>query len=162
VERLMREDIAPTLEPMDGFDAQAYIDAILARFRNSEIRHRLGQIAWDGSQKIPVRLLGTIGDALAAGRPIDRLCLPIAAWMHVVRRQAQAGNALEDPMAATLASIGATLIGDARQDVTAFLALGTVFDAAGDDAGVVDAIVRAYAALGDATPAEVARALTTA
>ncbi|PBS13295.1 mannitol dehydrogenase [Lysobacteraceae bacterium NML93-0792] len=159
VERLMREDIAPTLAPMDGFDARAYIDAILARFRNPAIRHRLAQIAWDGSQKIPVRLLGTISDALAAGRSIDGLCLPVAAWMHVVRRQAQAGVALDDPMADRLASIGATMTVDARQDVTAILALAPVFDAVVDDARIVDALVRAYAALGNATPAEVARAL---
>lgn len=159
VERLMREGIAPTLAAMDGFDAHAYIDAILARFRNPAIRHRLGQIAWDGTQKIPVRLLGTISDARAAGRSIDRLCLPIAAWMHFVRRQAQAGVALDDPMADRLASIGATMIVDARQDVTAILELDPMFDAVVDDARIVDALVRAYAALGDAAPADVARAL---
>lgn len=159
VERLMREDIAPTLAAMDGFDARAYIDAILARFRNPAIRHRLAQIAWDGSQKLPVRLFGTISDAHAAGRPIDRLCLPVAAWMHFVRRQAQTGVALDDPMADRLASIGATMIVDARQDVTAILALDPMFDAVVDDARIVDALVRAYAALGDAAPADVARAL---
>jgi len=51
VERLMREDIVPSLDAPRGFDPGVYIDAILARFRNPAIRHRLSQIAWDGSQK---------------------------------------------------------------------------------------------------------------
>lgn len=162
LERLMREDIAPTLGAMDGFDAQGYVGAILARFRNAAIRHRLAQIAWDGSQKIPVRLLGTIADARSAGRPIDRLCLPVAAWMHFVRRQAQAGVALDDPMASMLADIGATMSGEAQHDVTALLVIEAMFGAVAGDARIVDALVHAYVALGDATPDEVARALSTA
>ena len=38
----------------------------------------------DGSQKLPQRLLGTIRDRLAAGAPIDRLALGVAAWMRYV------------------------------------------------------------------------------
>lgn len=159
VERLMREDIAPTLAAMDGFDAQAYIDAILARFRNPAIRHRLAQIAWDGTQKLPVRLFGTLHDALAAGRRIDRLCLPLAAWMHFVRRQAQAGVALDDPMAATLAELGIAMTDDAPRDVAALLAIEAMFGSVAGDVQVVDALVHAYAELGAGTPADVARAL---
>ena len=162
VERLMREDIAATLAAMQGFDAQAYAGAILARFRNPAIQHRLGQIAWDGSQKIPVRLLGTIADALDAGRAVDRLCLPVAAWMQFVRRQALAGVALNDPMASELADIGAGLRGDASRDVAALLALDPVFGRMARNAPFVDALVRAYASLGSAAPGEVARALRAA
>ncbi|KLJ00387.1 mannitol dehydrogenase family protein [Luteimonas sp. FCS-9] len=146
VERLMREDIAPTLDVPVGLDLDAYIGAILDRFRNPAIAHRLAQIAWDGSQKLPVRLLGTIRDALAAGRPIDRLCLPIAAWMHFVRRQARDGVALVDPMADSLAKIGREATGEA-EDVARFLVLREVFGEAAGEAAIVDAIARGYAAL---------------
>ncbi|WP_024891941.1 mannitol dehydrogenase family protein [Luteimonas huabeiensis] len=148
-ERLMREDIAPTLDAPAGLDLDAYIAAILERFRNPAIAHRLAQIAWDGSQKLPVRLLGTLRDARAAGRPIDRLCLPIAAWMQFVRRQAQAGVALADPMAEALARIGRAATGDAQADVARFLALAEVFGRA--DAGLASALVEAYRRL-DAGP----------
>ncbi|MFC4728228.1 mannitol dehydrogenase family protein [Coralloluteibacterium thermophilus] len=148
LERLMREDIAPTLDAPAGFDAQAYVGAILERFRNPAIRHRLAQIAWDGSQKIPVRLLGTLHDALAAGRPIDRLCLPVAAWMHFVRRQARNGVALVDPMADVLADIGRGTTGQAQDDVAAFLRLDAVFGEMAGERRFVDALVVAYAALG--------------
>lgn len=159
VERLMRQDIVPTLKLPRGFDPDAYIDAILARFRNPAIAHRLAQIAWDGSQKIPVRLLGTIADALAAGRPIGRLCLPVAGWLHFVRRQARHGVPIVDPLAETLAAIGRATTGEATHDVAAFLAMDIVFGVLAADTRFREVLARAYAALGDATQTQVARAL---
>ncbi len=160
VARLMREDIVPTLALPAGFDVEAYVAAILDRFSNPSIRHLLAQIAWDGSQKIPVRLLGTIVDARAAGRRIDRLCLPVAGWLHFVVRQAKAGVALVDPMDATLSRVGRAAGGDTARDVDAFLALDGIFAALADDVEFVEALRGAYAALGDAGPGAVARALT--
>lgn len=102
IETLMRQDIAPTLPG----DQNGYIDAILKRFRNPAIRHRLSQIAWDGSQKLPIRLLATARDTLAAGRPVERLARPVAAWMRFIERQARAGAAIVDPLAETLTAVG--------------------------------------------------------
>jgi fructuronate reductase len=161
VERLMREAIAPNVAAPRGFDAQRYAGAILERFRNPAIAHRLSQIAWDGSQKIPVRLLGTIVDALAAGRPVDRLCLPVAGWMHFVRRQAHNGVALVDPLDDALTTTGLAMTGQGG-DVDAFLALDAVFAPLSHDARFVAALRGAYAALGDGSPAAVVRALSDA
>ncbi|HEY0504777.1 MAG TPA: mannitol dehydrogenase family protein [Lysobacter sp.] len=161
VERLMREAIAPNVKAPRGFDAQRYAGAILERFRNPAIQHRLLQIAWDGSQKLPVRLLGTIADALAAGRPIDRLCLPVAGWMRFVRRQANAGVALVDPLADALAAVGRATTGGAT-DVHAFLQLDAVFAPLSADARFVEVLRAAYASLGDGSPDAVAKALSDA
>ncbi len=147
VATLMREDIVATLTPVPGFDAGRYIEAILARFRNPAIRHLLAQIAWDGSQKIPLRLLGTISDALAAGRRIDRLCVPVAAWMRFVVRQSQAGVDLIDPRAAELAGIGRSCNGDLAGDVARFLALDIGWGALAAEPQVVAALQAAYAGL---------------
>src|SRR5207237_10505124 len=57
VQRLMGQEIAPTLVVPDGFDLHAYQDQLRARWGNSAVRHRLVQIAMDGSQKLPNRLL---------------------------------------------------------------------------------------------------------
>ncbi|WP_369915098.1 mannitol dehydrogenase family protein [Xanthomonas sp. NCPPB 3005] len=160
VETLMREDIASTLQPMPGFDPQHYTGAILARFRNPAIAHRLAQIAWDGSQKLPVRLLGTIADALAAGRRIDRLCLPIAAWMQFVRRQARESVALVDPMSDVLTGIGRGATGDAGHDVNAFLALDAVFSPLSEDARFTQALRDTYATLGGCGTEDVERSLS--
>jgi fructuronate reductase len=162
IEQLMRESIAPAITLPQGMDAGHYIDAILQRFRNPSIRHRLSQIAWDGSQKLPVRLLSTITDALAQGRPIHALCLPIAAWMHFVRRQATRGVALVDPLNDALTAIGLACTGAPAADVDRFLPLDSVFAPLSAQAPFVSALRETYAALGDATPPSVAQALTAA
>jgi fructuronate reductase len=121
VERMIREDIVPSLEP-SPLDLDTYAAEILQRFRNPAIGHRLSQIAWDGSQKLPYRLLGTLADASAAGRPLARLAVPIAAWMLFVERQAKAGAQIVDPLADRLAE--AVAAGDT---VAGLLALRQVF-----------------------------------
>ncbi len=127
VERLMREDIAPSLgQPTTAVTAH-YIDAILRRFRNPELRHLLAQIAWDGSKKLPIRLIATVQEAIQAGRPIARLAVPLGAWMCFVVRQAKNGVPIVDPAADRLAEIGCACTGDARVDVARFLKLEQVF-----------------------------------
>ena len=105
VERLMIDDISPTLQP-SPIDLRAYTSEVLARFRNPAIRHLLSQIAWDGSQKLPYRLLDTIADALAAGRTVDRLAVPIAAWIEFIKRQSRSGADIVDPLAGPLSDAG--------------------------------------------------------
>jgi fructuronate reductase len=129
VTTMMKEDVRPTLRTPRGLDLDAYIDAILRRFRNPAIRHALAQIAWDGSQKLPFRLLATISDNLEAGRPIERLCIPVAGWMHFVRRQAARGERVTDPLSERLFEIGGACENRARHDVPAFLGLHSVFPA---------------------------------
>ena len=145
VHRLMREDIAPTLPETKGLNLDAYIPQILGRFRNPSIRHLLSQIAWDGSQKLPFRLLGTIADAVADGRPLERLCVPVAAWMLFAARQAAGPEPLVDPLADRIAAIAAA---PTETQVARFLALETVFprDLAGDRR-FASAVERAYRTL---------------
>ena len=150
VRRLMLEDIAPTVRPPEGLDVAAYVEALLDRFRNPAIEHRLSQIAWDGSQKIPIRVLATVADAIAAGAPLDRLAVPVAAWMRFVIRQAGAAIVLTDPMQGQLADLGRACDGDAARDVAKFLGLEAVFPRAlASHAGFVAAIERAFRRLPD-------------
>jgi len=127
VATMMKRDILPTLKAPRGLDLRLYIQAILKRFCNPSIRHALAQIAWDGSQKLPFRLLGTLRDNLEAGRPIDRLCVPIAAWMHFVRRKAAAGEEVVDPLGRRLYDIGRSCQNRAAADLPMFLTLESVF-----------------------------------
>ncbi len=143
--RLMREDIAPTLEAGPTLDLEAYSADVLARFANPALRHELAQIAWDGSKKLPVRLLGTVEDALAAGRSVRRLAVPIAAWMLFVREQIGAGRPLVDPLAAVLT---ACVSGGIEADVDRFLGLGAVFPATlAQSSDFREAVHAAHAAL---------------
>ena len=127
VEHLMRNDIAASLGESPGLNVPAYIDDVLGRFRNPGIRHLLSQIAWDGSKKLPVRLLATVAEALQTGRSIDALALPIAAWMRFIVRQSKAGALIVDPAAAHLTELGQACTGEAAHDVGSFLAIGTMF-----------------------------------
>lgn len=138
-ERLMRDDIAPSITPPAEMDLSAYIADVLARFANPAIAHQLAQIAWDGSQKLPYRLCDTIRDARASGRSVERLAVPIAAWFRFLELRKAGGETLVDPRAdALLARAG---------DVRALLALVEVFGDLGADAVFVAAVERAYAAL---------------
>lgn len=146
---MMAKDIIPTLTAPRGLDLAQYAEAILARFRNPEIRHYLSQIAWDGSQKLPFRILGTLTETLDAGRSIERLAIPLAAWMRFVALRAKAGEAITDPLAEALTALGVAATGEAKTDVAAFLALDTVFPAAlVGNPTFVAALEKAYADLG--------------
>jgi len=138
-ERLMRQDIAPSIMPPAEMDLSAYIADVLARFANPAIAHQLAQIAWDGSQKLPYRLCDTIRDARAAGRSVERLAIPIAAWFRFLELRKAGGETLVDPRAdALLARAG---------EPAALLAMCDVFGDLGRDAVFVAAVERAYAAL---------------
>lgn len=153
VERMMRRDVTASLTPARGLDPDRYIGQILARFRNPAIVHRLAQIAGDGSQKIPIRLLEPIAEALKAGRPIDRLSVGVAAWMRFVRRQALAGAAIVDPIAPQLTAVGLACSGGAPEDVSRFLAIRSVFPASIADAPQLHAaLASAYERLGGGHP----------
>ena len=142
----MRRDIAVSLQAPE-LDVADYIGRILERFRNPAIVHKLSQIAWDGSQKLQFRLLETASEALAAGRPVDRLAVGVAAWIRFVVRQTRAGAAITDPLAEVLAA-AACGCSDGAGDVDRFLALSEVFP--GDlaaDPRFRSAVVGAYLGL---------------
>ena len=146
VDRLWRSEIIPALTPPPGTDLVAYADALAARYANPAIRHRTWQIAMDGSQKLPQRILGTIAEGRAAGRPVPGLTLAVAAWMRYASGRDEAGGTIEvkDPLAPQMAALWRD---DPAATVDGFLALSQVFPAVlRDDAGfraeLTDALTR--------------------
>ena len=75
-----------------------YTKALLARFDNPELAHRLDQIAMDGSQKLPYRFLDTLRDG---GSPM--LIQAVRAWMTFCQEQTEKGIPLYDPKAKEIA-----------------------------------------------------------
>jgi fructuronate reductase len=147
VERLIRDDIAASLRP-SPLDLDAYAGDILERFRNPAIGHKLAQIAWDGSQKLPYRLLDAVADAMAAGRPVERLAVPVAGWMLFVQRQARAGADIVDPLAGKLREIGRE-----SEPVEPLLALREIFPArVAENPAFRAAVKRAAAAMREEGP----------
>ena len=129
VERQMADEIVPTLPAPPGIDLRRYCAQLLERFRNAALPHRTRQIAMDGSQKLPQRLLDTVRDRLAAGASIDHLTLAVAGWIRYASGRDEAGAVIEvqDPLAPAFARI----VHDAAQDpvriADGFLDLSSVF-----------------------------------
>jgi fructuronate reductase len=104
---LMHRDVEPTVAVPDDFDLRAYEAQVLERFANPGLRHRTLQIAMDGSQKLPQRLLDTVRDRRRAGAEPVFAALGVASWMRFVSaRRSDGGRALtvDDPLAHEIAA----------------------------------------------------------
>ena len=94
--QLMRNEAAPTITPAPGQDLDAYADALIARFANPSLNHRLIQIAMDGSQKIPQRWLETLAHNQAQGRTCPAIREGLSAWIHHLQGH---NGPVDDPLA---------------------------------------------------------------
>ncbi|TDW30582.1 mannitol dehydrogenase family protein [Cryobacterium psychrophilum] len=141
------EDILPTLETPPGLDLAEYSDSVLERFTNPNLPHTTVQVAMDGSQKLPTRILGTVVDCLAAAHTPEGLALTVAAWItFVVSTLTVHGTRLDDPLAELLQKTAARADAIAEDPVglvERFLALEQIFPAdVRESAAFRDAIVR--------------------
>lgn len=68
-------------------EIESYRAALLERFGNPRMRHRLAQIAADGSQKVAVRIVPALKLERAAGRSAPGATRAIAAWLWYLRNQ---------------------------------------------------------------------------
>lgn len=125
---LMTEEAMPTL-PMDAISLASYRDALIERFANPALKHRTWQIAMDGSQKLPQRLLGTIRDRLQKGQSANRAALGVAAWMRYVTGVDESSKEIDvkDPLAASFRQIAATAAGEPSKLVDGLLAVKEIF-----------------------------------
>jgi fructuronate reductase len=78
-------DEASVHVPLPAAELTAYRAALLERFANPRIRHTLAQIAADGSQKIPIRVLPVLRGERAAGRMPAGAVRILAAWVAHLR-----------------------------------------------------------------------------
>jgi fructuronate reductase len=91
---------APHLE-LPAREVVDYRTALLDRFGNQNIRHLLGQIAADGSQKIRIRAVPVIRAEQAAGRSASGATRLIAAWVaHLRGNGAPVNDAMADEVQA--------------------------------------------------------------
>ena len=125
---LMTKEVAPTLD-MPGTDLGAYRDALLDRFANPALQHRTWQIAMDGSQKLPQRLLSIITDRLKTNASFNRLALGVAAWIIYASGTNEKGAAIDvrDPLADRLRALAEQTGNDADKRTNAFLQVKEVF-----------------------------------
>jgi fructuronate reductase len=127
---LWRQEILPTVPQPEGEDLTRYTASLFERYRNPAIRHRTWQIAMDGSQKLPQRILGTIADRLARDQVPTGLCLTVAAWMRYVGGKDEQGAVIDvrDPMAGRFRALSGAG-GTAAAKVERFLEITDIFPA---------------------------------
>ena len=142
---LMMQEQAPTLSMPEGTDLNAYATLLIERFSNPSLRHRTWQIAMDGSQKLPQRLLDPVRLHLQNGSGWRHLALGIAGWMRYTHGVDEQGQVIDvvDPMQAEFQRINQQFQGAER--VTALLGLSGIFghDLA-ENADFVETIIAEY------------------
>ena len=142
---LMMQEQAPTLSMPEGTDLNAYATLLIERFSNPSLRHRTWQIAMDGSQKLPQRLLDPVRLHLQNASSWRHLALGVAGWMRYTHGVDEQGQAIDvvDPMLAEFQHINQQYQGAER--VTALLGLSGIFghDLA-ENAGFVETIIATY------------------
>ncbi|WP_242138220.1 mannitol dehydrogenase family protein [Sphingomonas sp. TREG-RG-20F-R18-01] len=142
VDAMIRAEIVPILPRVAGFDHDAYRAAVLARFRNPAIVHRLEQIAADGSQKLPYRLGDTLAAHRARGELPRHVVAALGCWVAFLMQRARGGVAIVDPAGEALAL--AARDGDAAAVLGRLVSAGLGFDPAlAQDAMVMTAVAAA-------------------
>ncbi|HEM7949262.1 mannitol dehydrogenase family protein [Citrobacter koseri] len=124
---LMLEEQAPTLN-VTGVDLTRYADMLIARYSNTGLRHRTWQIAMDGSQKLPQRMLDSVRWHLVHHHRFDLLALGVAGWMRYVGGVDEQGNRIDvsDPLLPVLQNaVMQSTEGEAR--VKALLGVEAIF-----------------------------------
>ena len=124
---LMLNEQAPTLK-VKGVDLGRYADLLIARYSNPALRHRTWQIAMDGSQKLPQRMLDSVRWHLVHQTPFPLLALGVAGWMRYVGGIDEQGNAIDvsDPQLAVIqAAVNESAEGESR--VNALLGIEAIF-----------------------------------
>ena len=122
-------EISEVLHAPKGVNPADYIESLKLRFRNPALKHRTAQIACDGSQKLPQRLLAPLRDRIAKGLASPAIATAVAAWMHFVVKTAYTpGAVLSDPLAAEIL-VQAKMSTDAASIVRNLLAIKVIFGA---------------------------------
>ncbi|MEP6789851.1 MAG: mannitol dehydrogenase family protein [Ramlibacter sp.] len=110
-------------------EAGAYRDALLARFANPALQHKVHQIASDFSKKIPQRWVPPVTAGLAAGAPVEHLAFAGAAWMRYCLGEDESGlrYTLSDPLAPSLLAAAQANRGNAEATVQALMGIEAVW-----------------------------------
>ncbi len=129
VETYHAREAGETVSAPEGFDIEFYKGQLRDRFRNKSLKHRTWQIAMDGSQKLPQRLLHTLQDQLQGAGHIDIITLGVAAWIRYVSGVDEKGQPIEvsDPLAETLRAACDSAKGDPAAMVKAVVSIKEVF-----------------------------------
>ncbi len=124
-------EAAKTLDPVPGVDLARYAGDLVRRFANPAMAHETYQIAMDGTQKLPQRLIEPALAAQERGLALDAYCFAVAAWMRYALGVDESGGAyaLRDPREGEITAALSGCGRDVSMIVDALLALPGLFPA---------------------------------
>lgn len=109
VELLMLREVVPLLEIPDGFNVVEYEESLISRFKNNQLPHQLKQIAMDGSQKLPQRIMPSLTMAHKKNSSKEMLITTISAWLNYCWKVLNYNpGELSDPLRSTFEKIDRT------------------------------------------------------
>ncbi|WP_392563526.1 fructuronate reductase [Orbus wheelerorum] len=126
--QLMIDQQVPTLSVPSSVNLIQYADKLIERFNNPALKHKTSQIAMDGTQKLPQRILDSIRWHIKHHSDFSLLGLAIAAWIRYVGGIDDNHQAIEikDPMANQLKTL-INASNDGIDRVNTLLSLQSVF-----------------------------------
>ncbi len=151
IRHMMDKEITPTLHVAGNVDINAYKDKLISRYKNPHLFHQTYQIAMDGSQKIPQRIINPLKYQYENNGEYDCFITCIAAWLYYIGATDESGNTYEvkDPFAAEFAQQRAAASSD-DEFILAILSMNAIFaDFFINHADLVQKIVAKYHQLKD-------------
>lgn len=103
---LMLDEACPTIACAPEQDLEIYAADLLSRFANPALRHRLAQIAMDGSQKIPQRWLDTVQWHFERGDMTPAISHGFEAWRHHFTQNEQVDDPHQDKLILAAQALG--------------------------------------------------------
>lgn len=146
VTTMMEREVIPTLNVPKSMDIQKYKNELIERFKNTSLKHKTYQIAMDGSQKLPQRILHTVMDNIAAHRSVAIQSLSVAGWIRYTFAVTEKGESyvVQDPLAARFVEIYNSHKNDTAAIVKGFLAVSEVFPASLANNGEFSSLVKSH------------------
>ncbi|WP_392562969.1 fructuronate reductase [Orbus sturtevantii] len=126
--KLMLDQQAPTLNVPPHVNLQHYADKLIERFSNPALKHQTGQIAMDGTQKLPQRILDSIRWHIEHHSDFSLLALAVAAWMRYIGGSDDNHQpiVIQDPMKEQLITLVSNS-NDGTERVNKLLSLHAIF-----------------------------------
>ncbi|MEQ9452215.1 MAG: mannitol dehydrogenase family protein [Pseudomonadales bacterium] len=110
IDQLFKAELVPLVQAPQGMDLTQYVTTIISRFSNSAVPYTTAQVATDGAQKLPQRILPSLRQAYQQDHPRQGLLLVLAAWLQCLNGKSDGGGpvSVNDPLAQDLRDYLAT------------------------------------------------------
>ncbi len=104
----LQQELIKTLGDVPGINLNDYAATIITRFTNSKVPYKTSQVACDGSQKLPQRLIKPLEELNNKHNIVSsNICFVVAAWCRFLEGRDSKGQqfTINDPLAGSLCKI---------------------------------------------------------